>query len=73
MPLHTVAALLVEPVSMFEYALAHEVFGLDRTAYGVPAVEFFACAEAPRGRAADDRHRSGPYHPLARPRAAADR
>lgn len=47
MSLRSVATLLIEPVSMFEYALAHEVFGLDRTAYSVPAVEFAACAETP--------------------------
>lgn len=47
MSLQSVATLLVEPVSMFEYALAHEVFGLDRTAYSVPLVDFTACAETP--------------------------
>lgn len=44
MALRTIAALLVEPTSLFEYAIAHEVFGLDRTADGVPAFEFRACA-----------------------------
>lgn len=47
MALQSVAALLIEPVGMFEYGLAHEVFGLDRTSSGVPAIEFSAVAEEP--------------------------
>lgn len=40
MPLRRVAALLLEPMSAFEYAVAAEVFGLDRTEDGVPRFEF---------------------------------
>lgn len=47
MALQSVAALLIEPIGMFEYGLAHEVFGLDRTAAGVPRIDFAAVAEHP--------------------------
>lgn len=47
MALQSVAALLIEPLGMFEYGLAHEVFGLDRTASGVPHVDFSAVSEHP--------------------------
>ncbi|GAB2611648.1 GlxA family transcriptional regulator [Pseudactinotalea suaedae] len=40
MALHSVAALLLEPMAAFEYAVAAEVFGLDRTEDGVPAFDF---------------------------------
>lgn len=40
MALHRIAALLLEPMAAFEYAVAAEVFGLDRTDDGVPAFEF---------------------------------
>jgi len=40
MALHRVAALLLEPMAAFEYAVAAEVFGLDRTDDGVPAFDF---------------------------------
>ncbi|WP_420110804.1 helix-turn-helix domain-containing protein [Pseudactinotalea sp.] len=47
MPLRRVAALLLEPMSVFEYAVAAEVFGLDRTDDGVPAFEFITAGPAP--------------------------
>jgi AraC family transcriptional activator FtrA len=40
MPLRRVAAMILEPMAAFEYAVAAEVFGLDRTDDGVPAFEF---------------------------------
>lgn len=45
MPLRRVAALLHEPMAAFEYAVAAEVFGLDRTADGVPPFEFITAGE----------------------------
>ncbi len=47
MPLKTVAVLMPEQVAAFEFGLLHEVFGLDRTAQGVPAIDFRVCAEHP--------------------------
>ncbi len=46
MALRSVAVLLQEPVSLFEYAVLAEVFGTDRTAAGVPAFDYRVCAEA---------------------------
>ncbi len=43
MALHTVAALVTDPVAMFETAIACEVFGLDRTDDGVPPFQFLTC------------------------------
>lgn len=40
MALHRVAAVILEPLAAFEYAVAAEVFGHDRTADGVPSFEF---------------------------------
>lgn len=40
MPLRRIAAVILEPMAAFEYAVAAEVFGLDRTDDGVPAFEF---------------------------------
>jgi transcriptional regulator GlxA family with amidase domain len=45
MALSTVAALITDPVAMFETAIACEVFGLDRTDYGVPPFTFRMCGE----------------------------
>jgi transcriptional regulator GlxA family with amidase domain len=39
MPLSTVSVILLEPVPLFEFGVAVEVFGLDRSADGVPAME----------------------------------
>lgn len=47
MPLHRVAALLLEPMSVFEYAVAAEVFGFDRTDDGVPAFDFITAGPGP--------------------------
>lgn len=47
MPLSRVSLVLVEPVAVFEFGVAVEVFGLDRTEDGVPAVDFRVCAEQP--------------------------
>ncbi len=47
MALQSVAVLLQEPVSLFEYGVLAEVFGLDRTDEGVPAFDYRVCAEAP--------------------------
>jgi len=47
MPLRSVAVLLQEPVALFEYGVLAEVFGIDRTAEGVPAFDYRVCAETP--------------------------
>jgi transcriptional regulator GlxA family with amidase domain len=47
MPLHTVAVLLADQAAAFEFGVVHEVFGIDRTAQGVPSFEFRVCAEHP--------------------------
>jgi transcriptional regulator GlxA family with amidase domain len=46
MALASVAVLLQEPVSLFEYAVLAEVFGTDRTAGGVPAFDYRVCSES---------------------------
>ena len=46
MALSTIAALVTDPVAMFETAIACEVFGLDRTDDGVPPFTFLTCGEA---------------------------
>jgi transcriptional regulator GlxA family with amidase domain len=45
MALSTIAALVTDPVAMFETAIACEVFGLDRTDDGVPPFTFRMCGE----------------------------
>lgn len=45
MPLRRVAALVLEPMAAFEYAVAAEVFGIDRTDDGVPPFEFITAGE----------------------------
>ena len=47
MALKTVAVLLQEPVSLFEFGVLAEVFGIDRSAQGVPAFDYRVCAETP--------------------------
>lgn len=47
MPLHTVAVLVGEQAAVFEFGVLHEVFGLDRSAEGVPEFDFRVCAEHP--------------------------
>jgi AraC family transcriptional regulator, transcriptional activator FtrA len=41
--LSTVAALVLPPVAPFEFGVLCEVFGVDRTADGVPPIEFRVC------------------------------
>jgi AraC family transcriptional activator FtrA len=43
-----VSVIVLEPVSMFEFGVAVEVFGLDRTADGIPPVDFRVCSPTPR-------------------------
>ncbi len=45
MPLRSVAVLLQEPVSLFEFGVLAEVFGIDRTEEGIPAFDYRVCAE----------------------------
>ena len=45
--LRTVAAVLVEPATMFELGVVCEVFGLDRTDDGLPAIDFRVCGREP--------------------------
>lgn len=41
------SVVLIEPVAVFEFGIAVEVFGLDRTDEGMPAVDFRVCALQP--------------------------
>lgn len=43
----TVAVVLTEGVAPFEFGVLCEVFGIDRTDDGVPAIEFRVCGERP--------------------------
>lgn len=45
--LSKVAAILHGEVALFEFGVLNEVFGLDRTGYGVPAFDFRICAPDP--------------------------
>ena len=47
MALSTVSVILLEPVPVFEFGAAVEVFGLDRSADGVPALDLRVCAVNP--------------------------
>ncbi|MEO9153446.1 MAG: helix-turn-helix domain-containing protein [Lapillicoccus sp.] len=47
MALRTVTALLPPQAATFEFGLVCEVFGTDRTAQGVPEIDFRVCAEDP--------------------------
>lgn len=47
MALRTVRVLLQEPVALFEYGIAVEVFGIDRTADGVPAFDYAEVTRTP--------------------------
>ena len=47
MALNNVSVVLLEPLSVFEFAVAVEVFGIDRTPDGVPPVDFRVCAVQP--------------------------
>ncbi|MER7246494.1 helix-turn-helix domain-containing protein [Kribbella sp. NPDC000426] len=50
--LHKVAVVLMEDVALFEFGVLAEVFGLDRTADGVPPFDFKVCSTTP-GRPMD--------------------
>ena len=56
MALSQVSVVLVEPVAVFEFGVAVEVFGLDRTDEGVPAFDFRVCAAEPGRPARDQEH-----------------
>lgn len=58
MPLKTVSVVLVEPVAVFEFGVAVEVFGLDHQDPALPNFEFRVCAEEP-GRPLATKTRSG--------------
>ena len=45
MALSTIAALVTNPLAMFELSVACEVFGIDRTDDGVPPFTFMTCGE----------------------------
>ncbi|RZU13328.1 AraC family transcriptional regulator with amidase-like domain [Kribbella rubisoli] len=45
--LHKVAVVLMEDVALFEFGVLAEVFGLDRTADGVPPFDFKVCSTTP--------------------------
>lgn len=47
-PLRRVSVILTEPVSMFEFALAVEIFGIDRRDEGYEPFDFRVCAVDPR-------------------------
>ena len=45
--LRNVAVPVVNTVSPFEFAVACEVFGMDRSDQGVPNFDFAVCSERP--------------------------
>jgi AraC family transcriptional activator FtrA len=47
MPLQRVSVVVIEPVAVFEFGVAVEVFGLDRREDGVPAIDFRTCSVEP--------------------------
>ena len=47
MALRKVSVVLVEPVAVFEFGVAVEVFGLDRQDDGVPDFDFHVCSTTP--------------------------
>jgi AraC family transcriptional activator FtrA len=46
-PLKSVSVILVEPLAVFEFGVAVEVFGLDRTDDGLPPFDFRVCSVTP--------------------------
>ncbi len=46
-PLSKVSVILIEPIAVFEFGVAVEVFGLDRTEDGVPNMDFRVCSMNP--------------------------
>lgn len=47
MALLSIAVLVQDPVALFEMGVLHEVFGVDRSAEGVPKFDFVMCTELP--------------------------
>ena len=47
MPLRKVSVIVLEPIAVFEFGVAVEVFGLDRRDDGVPTFDFHVCAVEP--------------------------
>jgi transcriptional regulator GlxA family with amidase domain len=47
MALSTVSVILIEPVAVFEFGVAVEVFGLDRATTGCPPFDFRVCSVTP--------------------------
>lgn len=47
MSLSSVAVVLIEPVALFEFGVAAEVFGVDRRDDGVPLLDYRVCTEDP--------------------------
>jgi AraC family transcriptional regulator, transcriptional activator FtrA len=47
MTLSTVAVVVPQRPALFELGVVHEVFGVDRTDDGVPAIDFRVCSERP--------------------------
>ena len=47
MPLRSVSVVLPDEPSIFELGLLCEVFGIDRTADGIPPIDFRVCSERP--------------------------
>ena len=45
--LRTVAAIVIDQATPFEFGVLCEVFGIDRTEEGVPPIEFRVCGERP--------------------------
>ena len=60
MSLSVVSVVLIEPVAVFEFGVAVEVFGLDRTDDGVPSFDFRVCSVTPGFRC---RPRTSPPSP----------
>lgn len=47
MALSSVSVILLEPIAVFEFGVAVEVFGLDRSDDGVPPIDFRVCSPTP--------------------------
>ncbi len=47
MPLSSVSVILIEPIAVFEFGVAVEVFGLDRSDDGVQPFDFRVCSVTP--------------------------
>jgi AraC family transcriptional regulator, transcriptional activator FtrA len=47
MALSRVSVILIEPVAMFEFGVAVEIFGIDRQEQGVPPFDFRVCSTRP--------------------------